>query len=34
MVNRNHRVALEKVLGPEIDADAAVPSLASAPLLS
>ncbi len=29
-----HRVALEKVLGPEIDADTAVPSLASAPLLS
>ena len=34
MVNRNRRVALEKVLGPEIDADTAVPSLASAPLLS
>lgn len=34
MMNRNRRVALEKVLGPEIDADTAVPSLASAPLLS
>jgi hypothetical protein len=31
VVNRNHRVSLEKVLGPEIDADAAVASLASAP---
>jgi hypothetical protein len=28
MVNRAHRVALEKVLAPEIDADAAVTSLA------
>jgi hypothetical protein len=31
MGNRNHRVALETMLGPEIDADAAVPSLANAP---
>ena len=31
MANRNHRVALETMLGPEIDADAAVPSLANAP---
>ena len=31
MANCNHRVALETMLGPEIDADAAVPSLANAP---
>ena len=32
MANRNHRVALKTMLGPEIDADAAVPSLvANAP---
>ena len=32
VANRNHRVALETMLGPEIDADAAVPSLvANAP---
>ena len=32
MANRNHRVALETMLGPEIDADAAVPSVwANAP---
>lgn len=32
MANGNHRVALETMLGPEIDADAAVPSLvANAP---
>ena len=30
MVNRNHRVALETVLGAEIDTDA-IPSLANAP---
>ena len=29
MVNRNHRVALETMLGPEIDAATAVPSLAA-----
>jgi hypothetical protein len=29
--NRNHRVARETVLGSEIDADAAIPSLANAP---
>ena len=31
LVNRNHRVALETVLGSEIDTDTAIPSLANAP---
>jgi hypothetical protein len=31
LANRNHRVARETVLGSEIDADAAIPSLANAP---
>ena len=31
MANRSHRVALETMLGPEIDRDAALPSLANAP---
>jgi hypothetical protein len=31
MANRSHRVARETMLGPEIDTDAALPSLANAP---